>query len=221
MPAKQARGHGWTSGSVWKPGQWEGAQPVLQGGELPGRHQPGARRQTPTTSSRVPAMLVKRRCNSQTQPQGSAVRPQLLQGFKRGFQAWENPSFWMTLENSGLLANLPFLSVYDSISGNTHSFDFFHNGLGGEGRDEVKRKSNASKGRPPCLSKSIFTSTDQVHPSLVKYPRHSYSVKSCVVIQNSSDEKVEEAALNSSYSICVKQEKSGLPVCACPVITTL
>lgn len=175
----------------------------------------------PRWKTGVPAMLVKRRCNSQTQPQGSAVITQLLQGFRRGFQAWENPSFWMTLENSGMLANLPFLSVYDSISGNTHSFGFSTMVLGGEGQDEVKRKSNASKGRPPCLSKSIFTSTDRSSPGPGEVPETQLFCEVLCGHQYSSDENVGVAALNSSYSIYVKQEKSGLPICERPVITTL
>lgn len=126
------------------------------------------------------------------------------------------------LDESGKLwrlSNLPFLSVYDSISGNTHGFDVSTMVLGGEGRDEMKRKSDASKGRPPCLSKDIFTSTYTSSPGPGEEARHGYSVKCCVTIQSSSD--VAVAALRSIYSMYVKQEKSSLLTCACPVITAL
>lgn len=67
---------GWGSQLDFSPSvetrKWEGAQPVLQGGELPFRHQP--RRQTPTGSSTLKDWDARHACQEKVQFIDTATR---------------------------------------------------------------------------------------------------------------------------------------------------
>lgn len=103
-------------------------------------------------------------------------------GLQEGISGLGEWSFWMTLENSGLLANLPFLSIYDSVSRNTHSFDFSTMVLAGEGQDTGERNQTPQRGGlPVCPEHSPLHIHSSPGPGQV--PATQLSMHCCVALR--------------------------------------
>lgn len=122
---------------------------------VPGAHPPGA----PALEVQGASLASQEEVSFLDIATRQHLPSRLLRGFRRGFHIWGNPGFWKTLENSGLLAQLPFLSVHGSISRNIHSF-IFHSGLGrlvvGRSKQEAIK---CIEGEASLSVHSIFTST--------------------------------------------------------------
>lgn len=82
---------------------------------VPGAHPPGA----PALEVQGASLASQEEVSFLDIATRQHLPSRLLRGFRRGFHVWGNPGLWKTLENSGLLAQLPFLSVHGSISRNT------------------------------------------------------------------------------------------------------